>query len=245
MRTFRSLSSHISELRIIGDNITKFVRVKEYFNNELDALFLLNHPYIIKYNLVNPATNVFEFPYYKNGNLIDYIISKSKVVGLSQSHHDYIEHIKPMCKKILYALEHCHLNNVLHCDIKPDNIVLDEKFNPILIDFGHAFILGRDTFNGQKKGSMGYIPPELSKYKIGTYTDIYSLGMLFHTMFYHKLPLIMPCGNIDMNSEYYRRQVPYAIENLIIEMLDPIYENRPSIEDILQTPVITEIILEE
>jgi len=245
MRQFSYLISQLGRLKIYDGRITKCVYYKKFFNNELNALFRLNHKYIIKYNLVNIDSSIFEFPYYEKGDLIEYLKRKNRTVGIKETHTDYVNKIKPLCKKIALAIEHCHSKQVIHCDIKPDNIVLDNSFNPILIDFGHAFLLDQDVFDGVMIGTSGYSSPELRQGKIGYYNDVYSLGVVFHTLFYHKLPFMLPCKNIDIDNSYYQRQVPYDIENLIINMLDPIYENRPTIQEVLDTPVMKEVILEE
>ncbi len=59
--------------------------------------------------------------------------------------------------QILVALRHVHEKNVIHRDIKPDNIMLDKDQNAILIDFGLA------GFNNGKTrlGTPGYMAPEI------------------------------------------------------------------------------------
>lgn len=246
MRKFSYLISNFSRLNIKDKKIIKHVNLKKVFDNELNALLRLDHKYIIKYNIVNIESGIFEFPYYENGDLISYLIHKSRTIGIKDTFTDYIREIKPVCKKISLAIEHCHSNNVIHCDIKPDNIVLDNSFNPILIDFGNAFLTDIDRFDGSTLGTYGYSAPELPNGKIGSYTDIYSLGCLFNTIFYHNLPFFLANGEINYK-EYKNsnQQVPENIRDLIINMLDPVYEKRPTIKDILQTSFMEEIILEE
>jgi len=84
------------------------------------------------------------------------------------------------------ALEHAHSKNIVHLDVKPSNIILDEEENPplaILTDFGLAKNLTKQshtqTFN--RYGSPHYMPPERWNDEKGDKTtDIYALAAVFY-----------------------------------------------------------------
>ncbi|MCA8995487.1 MAG: serine/threonine protein kinase, partial [Planctomycetaceae bacterium] len=93
-------------------------------------------------------------------------------------------------RKVALALETAHRENVIHRDIKPDNIMIDRKSKePVVMDFGLA---RRDssqdthlTQEGQIMGTPIYMPPEQAKGevdKIGPRSDIYSLGVILYEM---------------------------------------------------------------
>ncbi len=85
--------------------------------------------------------------------------------------------LRPVLEEILKALNYVHSQNLLHRDIKPNNILVDENCHPVLIDFGTARELVSER-TATMVESAGYTPLEQlqSKAKRGAWTDIYALG---------------------------------------------------------------------
>ncbi|KAK4411418.1 G-type lectin S-receptor-like serine/threonine-protein kinase SD2-2 [Sesamum angolense] len=80
---------------------------------------------------------------------------------------------------IAYLHEECR-NCIIHCDIKPENILLDEDFSAKVSDFGLAKLIGRDFSRvlATMRGTWGYVAPEwISGVAITTKADVYSYGM--------------------------------------------------------------------
>jgi serine/threonine protein kinase len=78
-----------------------------------------------------------------------------------------------------YLHEKCR-DRIIHCDIKPENILLDSNFCPKVADFGLAKIMGRDYSKvlTSMRGTRGYLAPEwLSGLPITAKADVYSFGM--------------------------------------------------------------------
>ena len=68
---------------------------------------------------------------------------------------------------------------IIHCDVKPDNILLDELFVPKVADFGMAKLVGREFSRvlTTLRGTIGYLAPEwISGVPISAKTDVYSYG---------------------------------------------------------------------
>lgn len=80
---------------------------------------------------------------------------------------------------IAYLHEECR-NCIIHCDIKPENILLDEDFSAKVSDFGLAKLIGRDFSRvlATMRGTWGYVAPEwISGVAITSKADVYSYGM--------------------------------------------------------------------
>ncbi|KAJ6836652.1 G-type lectin S-receptor-like serine/threonine-protein kinase [Iris pallida] len=81
---------------------------------------------------------------------------------------------------LAYLHEKCR-ECIIHCDVKPDNILLDEEFCPKVSDFGMAKLLGRDFSRvlTTMRGTVGYLAPEwISGSPITPKVDVYSFGMM-------------------------------------------------------------------
>ncbi|KAL8544161.1 hypothetical protein ACS0TY_004625 [Phlomoides rotata] len=94
---------------------------------------------------------------------------------------------------IAYFHEQCR-NRIIHCDIKPENILLDEHFCPKVSDFGLAKLMGREASRvvTMVRGTRGYLAPEwISNRPITVKADVYSYGMLL-------LEIIGGRRNLDM-----------------------------------------------
>ncbi|CAA2953979.1 G-type lectin S-receptor-like serine threonine-kinase SD2-2 [Olea europaea subsp. europaea] len=84
-----------------------------------------------------------------------------------------------MARGIAYLHEECR-NCIIHCDIKPENILLDQDFSAKVSDFGLAKLIGRDYSRvlATMRGTWGYVAPEwISGVAITTKADVYSYGM--------------------------------------------------------------------
>lgn len=89
------------------------------------------------------------------------------------------------------ALESAHRNNLVHCDIKPHNILVMEDGNVKVADFGIARAVSSSTmtYGGSVMGSVHYFSPEQAKgTSITTKSDVYSLGVVLYEMLTGALP---------------------------------------------------------
>lgn len=111
----------------------------------------------------------------------------------------------PLAAKLLdqvaSALHAAHRQGIIHRDIKPDNVLLDEEQNAFLTDFGISIDLNRDIeddedFDDSLTGSPHYISPEQAQQqKVSPRSDVYSLGIVLFEMITGQAPF---AGNTTM-----------------------------------------------
>ncbi|KAL3819955.1 hypothetical protein ACJIZ3_005860 [Penstemon smallii] len=124
------------------------------------------------------------YEYLANGSLDKYLFGQR---DLALRYSKIFEIALGVAHGIDYLHRGCDMQ-ILHFDIKPHNILLDEKFNPKISDFGLAQLYPTDnSFISLKtaRGTMGYMAPEMFYKNIGGVSykaDVYSFGMLLMEM---------------------------------------------------------------
>jgi len=94
--------------------------------------------------------------------------------------------------KVADALHHAHQQGIIHRDVKPQNILLDSRNEPVITDFGIAVTedAGRDG-DSDTSGTPAYMAPEqtgVGSLPVDTRTDIYSLGVVLYQLLIRRLP---------------------------------------------------------
>ena len=131
-----------------------------------------------------------------------------------------------------YLHEECK-DCIIHCDVKPENILLDANDNPKVADFGLAKLVSRDFSRvlTTMRGTGGYLAPEwLSSKAITPKVDVFSFGKLL-------FEIILGRRNTNMlndDSNYFPTSVANAINKgeEVMMLLDYKLENSDSIEEL-------------
>jgi MAP/microtubule affinity-regulating kinase len=97
---------------------------------------------------------------------------------------------KLIFKQIIEGLLYLHENNVSHRDIKLENIIIKNKSEIKIIDFGFSICSPKDKLLNFFCGTPNYMPPEiiLKKDYLGEYSDIWSIGILLYTILCGSFP---------------------------------------------------------
>lgn len=192
------------------------------FNREAKAVTSLSHPNIVSiYDVENEGEFYYLILEYVEGmTLKDYMIKNPRIP---------IETIVHIAKQIAAGLSHAHQNGIIHRDIKPQNILMNENLTCKITDFGIARAYGDTTLTqtNQMLGTVYYLSPEQARGNVATaQSDIYSLGILIFEMITGQIPfkgesavaialkhLQEELPDIDK----YRENVPQGVKNIVLQ----------------------------
>ena len=193
------------------DNVEGYNFGLKRFLSEAKILASFKHPNIVGINDFFEANNTayFVMPFVDGITLGEYVDNMPS--ALTQ------EQVLKLLIPILEGLKESHSKEILHRDIKPDNIFLTKDGNPILIDFGAAridFANKSESINAVL--TPPYAPPEQygSSTKQGPWTDIYALGMVLYKLITNLKSSDIPASIDRATSVYSGDEDPLApIEN--------------------------------
>lgn len=182
--------------------------------------------------------------YLMYGELFDFIFFPQ--IGFGEDFGRYI------LIEILKGLVICHINGVVHRDIKTENLMVGKNFEIKLADFGFSTAYKGQSNNNilySQKGTLNYVAPEISEGKPynGIQADIFSLGVTLFIIVTGKMPFKRAIATdphykyfVEHNYEDYWEKiktiVPYVSEDFkvlfnLMVAYDPIL--RPSLEEVI------------
>uniref|UniRef100_A0A1Y1NJJ3 non-specific serine/threonine protein kinase n=1 Tax=Photinus pyralis TaxID=7054 RepID=A0A1Y1NJJ3_PHOPY len=166
----------IDKTQLDAGNLQKVYR-------EVDIMKRLDHPHIIKLYQVMETKNMIYLvsEYASQGEIFDYIARYGRMTE---------ETARKTFWQILSAVEYCHNRNIVHRDLKAENLLLDSNNNIKIADFGFSNYF---TTSGQLStwcGSPPYAAPEVFEGKkyTGPEIDIWSLGVVLYVLVCGALP---------------------------------------------------------
>ncbi|MGI9519909.1 MAG: serine/threonine protein kinase [Pirellulaceae bacterium] len=201
-------------LKILAPRLSNDPSFAERFTREARTLARLNHPNIV---------TVFDFGhagdyYYLIMELIDGVNLRDAILsgGLRP------EQALAIVPKICEALQYAHDQGVVHRDIKPENILVGQRDQIKIADFGLAKMLGTKqssfTLTGTQQvlGTRNYMAPEQIEKPstVDHRADIYSLGVVFYELLTGELPL----GRFSLPSE--KARVTGQMDDVIMRTLE-------------------------
>ena len=235
--------------KTIKNEIDILKELKEYNNPYIIKIIDSGKGIIIRKNRKKRERDYFIMEKILYGNIFDYIFCKKSGLGELKS--------KVIFYKIFEGIKCCHENNICHRDLKLENILLDEKINPKICDFGFA------CKNGLKLeeylGTPMYKPPEINNQipYDGKKADIFSLGAALIILVTGKCGFKIAtksdpfyCNIISKDYNIYWSEVEKNLsditlsqefKDLFIKMIKRDPKERISIEDILEHPWFNEL----
>lgn len=174
-------------VKILHDRFKDTLEFRNRFVRETTALGRLQHPYI---GTLHNAGVASERPWFA----MDYIEGEPLDEYLKNSRLNLRDRLA-LFRKVCEAVQHAHKRLVIHCDLKPGNILVERGGRPRLVDFGIARLLDNPAYQpdvtggGHRPYTLEYASPEQLRHQpLETPTDIYSLGVVLYWLITGRVP---------------------------------------------------------
>jgi serine/threonine-protein kinase len=189
---------------------------------------LLDHPNIVKLLTVDIVDHtILMVMEYIKGTDLEKILDDQDKLDIPKA----LEYLK----QLLSALEFAHSYKVIHRDIRPSNILINEEDKIKITDFGTSTLLNDRQYATTKIGSPPYMAPEQFEGKAVLASDIYSAGCLIYEML-SGLPPIVMANPMEIykkakSSDYQPLikkvpSIPVELNDIVSKALEPDIKNR-------------------
>lgn len=220
----------IKVLRMEYANDPEFI---ERFDREAQAASSLAHPNIVNIYDVGEEEHILYIvmEYVDGFTLKEYIMKHGPLA---------VEEALDIMKQLTGAIQHAHVNGIVHRDIKPQNVLIDHYGNVKVTDFGIAMALSATALTQTNSilGSVHYLSPEQARGGMATKkSDIYSLGIVLYELLSGQLPF---SGHSPISIALQHLQddtpsvrdlqptIPQSVENIVLKATtkDPFHRYR-------------------
>lgn len=233
-RTFDNLSEIEVALKI-------YVRVGEVgirqFIKDFNLTESLNHPYILKPSHVDVCDHrpYLILKYCQKGSISNRIDNTSIIYKPFDE-----KEIAVFMSQICSALDYLHKRDIIHRDIKPDNILIDDNGDFLLTDFGISKKVKNSLYKATRSTepisfSRPYAPPEVLVLEDAPHKDIFSLGVTIYELLTETLPfdgnggtaLILGGTIPDLPNSFSKE-----LNTIVRKCMSAEAENRPSADEL-------------
>ena len=202
------------------------------FQREAQIVGKLTHPNIVPiYDFATHETDPYIVMQFIEGETLKHRLKRQ---------HLSLEETLSILPAVASALTYAHDRNILHRDVKPSNVLIDNNDIPFLADFGLARIAssGESTMSQDVLiGTPNYISPEQAKgeHNLGAGTDIYSLGIMLYEIVVGRVPFSADTPYAVVHDHIYKPlpipthvnpTVPVSVERVLLKSLSKEPEDR-------------------
>ena len=236
-------SGHLVAMKTFVKKDSKYKETKEKLKNEVEVLSKLHHPFINQIlDNFETDTHFFIVMEYICGDLLSFIRKRNKL-------NEQIA--KMIFKQIIEGLKYIHKKNIIHRDIKLDNILIDTTNTVKICDFGVSRKISKGEKIYERCGTPAYIAPEIYKKMgyTGFQSDVWSAGITLYYILSGNLPFkgnnIHELENAILFGEYRKiKGISFEANDIINRMLRLEPKERITIEEILRHPWLKNVNLE-
>ncbi len=171
-------------LKVLRDDVVDATLARRFEREALTAA-RLKHPHIVTLYEAGVIDDIrfLAMELVRGASLSDWIVASNLTVDRKVE----------ILEEVARAVEYAHSRGVVHRDLKPGNIMLDEEARPMIMDFGLARLIGDVTHLSRKGAMLGtpsYMAPEqiTGSGSIDGRTDIYALGVMMYELLGNRMP---------------------------------------------------------
>lgn len=206
-------------LRMDFNNDEEFIK---RFNREAQSATSLTHPNIVSIYDVGEDGDIYYI-------VMEYVRGLTLKQYIQKFYPVPIEKALDILKQITSALSQAHHNGIIHRDIKPQNILIDDHGNVKITDFGIALALSATniTQTNAVLGSVHYLSPEQARGGMANNkSDIYSLGIVMFELLTGRLPFsgesavsiaLKHLQSETPSPKRWNPSIPQSVENIILK----------------------------
>jgi tetratricopeptide (TPR) repeat protein/predicted Ser/Thr protein kinase len=193
-------------IKIIQPELAKSSSILKRFKQELLLAREVTHKNVVRIFDIGESEGLkfITMEYIDGGDLKSYILERGKVPPQEAVH---------IIRQICHALDAAHSAGVVHRDLKPQNIMIDQDHRVVVMDFGiaHSKNMPGMTATGALMGTPDYMSPEQAKaQRVDARSDIFSLGLIFYEMLVGQVPFHASTVVETMFKRTHERAVPPA-----------------------------------
>ena len=233
------LLDRIVAVKILHEQFKRDTEFIQKFHREAQAAAKLSHPNIV---------NIYDVGVMGDDHYIvmEYVPGSTLKDRIKQEGHLSVEDALRVAKDIASALAHAHANNLVHCDIKPHNILMMPDGSAKVADFGIARAVTESTmtYTGNVVGSVHYFSPEQAKGTMITpRSDVYALGVVLYEMltgqlpFTGETPVSIAMKHLQEQPRSVRQldeSIPPVVEAIVARAMQKDANMRPSSSELVQ-----------
>lgn len=231
-------------IKILRYDLSNEEELHRRFQREALSATSLTNPNIVSiYDVGEDGDMHYIVMEYIKGKTLKQYIQEFSPLSAARSVH--------IMKQLTSAIAHAHENGIIHRDIKPQNILMDEEGNVKITDFGIATSLGATSFTQTNSviGTVHYLSPEQARGGLATMkSDLYALGIVFYELLTGELPfsgesaVSIALKHLQAETPSVREfdaSIPQSVENIVLKATakdqNHRYSNAEEMEEDLNT----------
>lgn len=168
-------------IKRVRPELVRSAYVREQFLSEARMVALLRHPCIVEiYTVIETENSLYLVFEYVDGQTLETRLDIDGRLPFSL--------VKQLFKNVCEALQYAHSQDIVHCDLKPGNIMILENNQAKVMDFGVAKKIDNQTGARTVAGTPAYMAPEQQRGFMRKQSDVYSLALCVYEALVGQVP---------------------------------------------------------